>query len=289
MKGPSTSILTIRLLMEMVDHDYLFVSGSAGTTSHAHFAKRNLKRISATPEQTKMLRSRGRVYEYLTVVANGMKGDKGVAWYETAFEINEVGRKLVEDNRARIEAKLAAEKAENAKSERLVIIRQFDRPQTLFGIERKIAGLFRVTRQTDKRLFGVLERSVNERCSYGLTSGGAGISGATETYVGLEHVIVDPATPEIYEAMLKAEADLFVDLDEKEYAMKKEIAEIKARYRQRAVQSMAQTSDTMAEAGVPREIVDKYTLDQQTASKQEQDQVDRVAGYEEERRNRRTS
>lgn len=273
MKKPSTSELSIRFLMEMVDNDYLFISGSTSGGSHSCFATRKFERIEANAEQTKLLRSRGSVYEYLTMVANGMKlplKNKKVAWYETAHEINAAGRKLVEQNRAKIEAKLAKQKAEDSKSERLVIIRKFTSRESYFGIESKIAGLFRVTRQTGKRLYGeVIEKAVKDSwwSSYGFSHGGPGMRGATEVYVEAEHVVVDPATPEMYKAMLKAEAELMADLKEKEEAMTKEIAEIERRYRQRAIQSMAQTSDMMQEAGVPREVVEKYVDDQRAKAK----------------------
>ena len=286
---PSTTDSTILLLKEMVDKDYLYIWGSTSGGSNRSFSTREFKRITPTPEQTKLLRARGRFYEYLTTIADGMKGHKKVAWYETASEINEVGRKLVEDNRARIEAKIAAQKAKDAQSERLVIFSEFSGATEHFGIIQKIGGLFRVTRETGKRLFGELVEAPNSRRSYGLTHGGARILGSTETYIDLENVIVDPATPEMYEAMLYAECALFEDLEEKKYQREREIAEIERRFRQRAVQSMAQSSDSMAEAGVPREIVDQYVETQQARSNKQQVRQDERAVREAEWRERRLS
>jgi hypothetical protein len=198
--------------------------------------------------------------------------DRKLPWFIRVYRLTDKAKEWVAQERPKIEAWLAEKATEDAKVTRLVIIKEWHRrwDSIHFGVPKHVAGLFRVTSETEKRLYGELvEHPDTDRLfsTYNIVHGG----GRSKMYIDREQIVVDNATPEMYQRMLKVDTEWMVELDAQEKTFKQEVAELEARYKRARIQGAAMYSDLFREAGAPKEAVDKI-MDEVRGPPEEKDE-----------------
>ena len=208
------------------------------------------KEVSLTPDQKKVIRNADMIYRMLTK----REDIKHQRWGVNSYVVGAEGLKLIEDNRERL-AKIDEKKAAQIdKVRRYVIIQKWRsgsyRNENM-GKTRQFDGLFEVTRETDKRLYGklILPETKREDAFWYVRANRG------DAHVDREQVMVDPATPELFEKLQKIEDSRFASLEEQQTQMEAELEEVQRRHENREKQSAAMFGDMMVEAGVSRETV----------------------------------
>lgn len=261
-RPPNTA--SIRLLMAMADHGWLLFDSDHG----GHFVDpKTGQRAGKTAEYKDLFsRQKGRMYEYLTevpfetskVTAQRAKSPSydslRKAWYEKVYEINQAGRDLVEANRARIEKAVKAQAEKDKASERLVIFRKWDRrTDGGFGRVPQFDGLFRVTRETEKSLYGEIVLPVVRKDDWNTDAFWLIRDVRNKPHIERSQVVIDNATKDLYLRLKKIEQERFADMNALHDQMVREQNEIARRYQERLKQSDAMYDDMFREAGLDEE------------------------------------
>ena len=247
----------LRLLRDMCENDWLFVTSSSMSATSVSLKDRNGKVIASD------FRNREPWFNYLR--SNAMPGgpilselyyrvDKNklpfnMSWFEVFYSVRKAGREYWEnegkERLAQIEAKEAAERKN---VERLIIV--CGRGVLASKLEyREYGWLARVVRETEKRIYVEVVKSASDINPKARLSDYETFHGRPgNLYVADTMITVDPATEEQFDRLVRAETDVIADRMELHGQMEAEIAKIRERYKQRAEQQSAMHEEMIQKA-----------------------------------------